>query len=120
MSTLSGKHTLRVEAERPTASTLLLCKLPMDPELTHNRTAETVRGMTRVFVTVATTLRESPFRTWRLIGQRFRLIVLLLPRLDVLVYADMNSELTSHFLGYSRLAKVQAVFWGNPITTGET
>ncbi|CAM9740156.1 unnamed protein product, partial [Scytosiphon promiscuus] len=39
-------------------------------------------------------------------------------RLDILVYADMNSEPTSHFLGYSRLAKVQAVFWGNPITTG--
>eukprot|EP00904_Undaria_pinnatifida_P008479 jgi/Undpi1/4761/HiC_scaffold_18.g08114.m1 len=39
-------------------------------------------------------------------------------RLDVLVYADMNSEPVSHFLGYARLAKVQAVFWGNPITTG--
>ncbi|CAM9749410.1 unnamed protein product, partial [Ectocarpus sp. 6 AP-2014] len=39
-------------------------------------------------------------------------------RLDVLVYADMNSEPISHFLGYSRLARVQAVFWGNPITTG--
>lgn len=39
-------------------------------------------------------------------------------RLDVLVYADMNSEPVSHFLGFSRLARVQAVFWGNPITTG--
>lgn len=39
-------------------------------------------------------------------------------RLDVLVYADMNSEPVSHFLGFSRLASVQAVFWGNPITTG--
>ncbi|CAM9181073.1 unnamed protein product [Laminaria digitata] len=40
-------------------------------------------------------------------------------RLDVLIYADMNSEPVSHFLGYARLARVQAVFWGNPITTGE-
>ncbi|CAM9357232.1 unnamed protein product [Discosporangium mesarthrocarpum] len=39
-------------------------------------------------------------------------------RLDVIVYADMNGEPVSHFLGYARLAKVQAVFWGNPITTG--
>ncbi|CAM9638268.1 unnamed protein product [Ectocarpus fasciculatus] len=39
-------------------------------------------------------------------------------RLDVLVFADMNCEPISHFLGYSRLARVQAVFWGNPITTG--
>ena len=39
-------------------------------------------------------------------------------RLDVLVYADMNSEPVSHFLGFSRLARVQAAFWGNPITTG--
>ncbi|CAN0159173.1 unnamed protein product [Ascophyllum nodosum] len=38
--------------------------------------------------------------------------------LDVLVYADMNSEPISHFLGFSRLARVQAAFWGNPITTG--
>lgn len=40
-------------------------------------------------------------------------------RLDILVYADMNSEPVTHFLGYSRLARVQAVFWGNPITTGK-
>lgn len=37
----------------------------------------------------------------------------------MLVYADMNSEPVSHFLGYARLARVQAVFWGNPITSGE-
>lgn len=37
----------------------------------------------------------------------------------MLVYADMNSEPVSHFLGYARLARVQAVFWGNPITTGK-
>lgn len=30
----------------------------------------------------------------------------------------MNSEPVSHFLGYARLARVQAAFWGNPITTG--
>ena len=45
--------------------------------------------------------------------------IVLLGRLDVLIYADMNSEPMSHFLGYARLARVQAVFWGNPITTGE-
>ena len=39
-------------------------------------------------------------------------------RLDVLVYADFMSEPISHFLVHSRLARVQCVFWGNPITTG--
>ena len=38
--------------------------------------------------------------------------------LDVLVYADFMSEPVSHFLVHSRLARVQCVFWGNPITTG--
>ncbi|CBJ26241.1 putative methyltransferase [Ectocarpus siliculosus] len=51
-------------------------------------------------------------------GGNYRLIQQKIARLDVLVYADMNSEPISHFLGYSRLARVQAVFWGNPITTG--
>ena len=38
--------------------------------------------------------------------------------LDVLVYADFLSEPITHFLVHSRLARVQCVFWGNPITTG--
>lgn len=42
-----------------------------------------------------------------------------LGRLDILVYGDMNSEPATHFLGYARLARLQAVFWGNPITTGK-
>lgn len=40
-------------------------------------------------------------------------------RLDIIVYGDMNSEPATHFLGYARLARIQAVFWGNPITTGK-
>lgn len=38
--------------------------------------------------------------------------------LDVLIYADMLSEPMTYFLGFSRMAQVQCVFWGNPITTG--
>lgn len=38
--------------------------------------------------------------------------------LDVLVYADMLSEPMTYFLGFARLAPIQLVFWGNPITTG--
>ncbi len=35
---------------------------------------------------------------------------------DVLVFADSMSEPMSHFLVHSRFAKVQVLFWGNPIT----
>jgi predicted O-linked N-acetylglucosamine transferase (SPINDLY family) len=38
--------------------------------------------------------------------------------LDVLVYCDIGMEPSSYFLGFSRLAPVQAVTWGHPITTG--
>ena len=38
--------------------------------------------------------------------------------LDVLVVADIMSEPLSYFLMFSRLARVQCVFWGNPITSG--
>ena len=39
--------------------------------------------------------------------------------LDILVYADMLSEPLSYFMGTgTRLAPVQAVFWGNPLTSG--
>ncbi|KAJ8603228.1 hypothetical protein CTAYLR_003809 [Chrysophaeum taylorii] len=38
--------------------------------------------------------------------------------LDILVYADMLSEPMTYFLGFSRLASVQVVFWGNPVTSG--
>ena len=39
--------------------------------------------------------------------------------LDVLVFADMNSEPLTHFLSYSRFAPLQILFWGNPITSGQ-
>ena len=44
--------------------------------------------------------------------------VLMDAKLDVLIFADMNSEPMTHFLGYARFASVQALFWGNPITSG--
>ena len=44
--------------------------------------------------------------------------ILLAANLDILVFADMNSEPMNHFLGYSRFAPVQCLFWGNPITSG--
>ena len=43
---------------------------------------------------------------------------LMSANLDVAIFADMNSEPMNHFLGYSRFAPVQALFWGNPITSG--
>lgn len=39
-------------------------------------------------------------------------------RLDVLHYPDIGMEPASYFLGFSRLAPVQCVFWGHPDTTG--
>ena len=40
-------------------------------------------------------------------------------RLDVLIFADMMSEPLTYFLGLgSRIAPVQCLFWGNPVTSG--
>ncbi len=39
-------------------------------------------------------------------------------QLDVLVYADIGMEPVSYFLAFNRLAPVQAVLWGHPVTTG--
>ena len=40
-------------------------------------------------------------------------------QLDVLVFADMMSEPLTYFLGLgSRIAPVQCLFWGNPVTSG--
>lgn len=39
-------------------------------------------------------------------------------RLDVLVYADIGMEPCTYFLGFARLAPVQCVTWGHPVTTG--
>ena len=39
-------------------------------------------------------------------------------KLDILIYADVNSEPLSHFLSFIRLAPIQIAFWGNPMTTG--
>lgn len=38
--------------------------------------------------------------------------------LDVLIYADIGMEPTSYLLAFSRLAPVQCVAWGHPVTTG--
>ncbi len=38
--------------------------------------------------------------------------------LDVLVYADIGMEELSYSLAFSRLAPVQCVLWGHPLTTG--
>ncbi len=38
--------------------------------------------------------------------------------LDVLIYTDIGMEATTYFLAYARLAPVQIVTWGHPVTTG--
>lgn len=39
-------------------------------------------------------------------------------RLDILLYPDIGMEPITYFLAHARLAPVQAVTWGHPITTG--
>lgn len=39
-------------------------------------------------------------------------------RLDVLLYTDIGMEPFTYFLAFSRLAPVQCVTWGHPVTTG--
>lgn len=39
-------------------------------------------------------------------------------RLDVLLYTDIGMEPITYFLAFSRLAPVQFVTWGHPVTTG--
>jgi predicted O-linked N-acetylglucosamine transferase (SPINDLY family) len=39
-------------------------------------------------------------------------------RCDVLYYADIGMEPFTYFLGFARLAPLQCVFWGHPMTTG--
>ena len=38
--------------------------------------------------------------------------------LDFLIYADIMSEPMSYFMSFARLAEIQMVFWGNPVTSG--
>ncbi|NQV54329.1 MAG: tetratricopeptide repeat protein [Rhodospirillales bacterium] len=38
--------------------------------------------------------------------------------LDILYYPDIGMEPLSYFLGFARLAPVQCVSWGHPVTTG--
>lgn len=38
--------------------------------------------------------------------------------MDVLLYTDIGMEPVSYFLAFSRLAPVQCVTWGHPVTTG--
>ena len=39
-------------------------------------------------------------------------------RLDILVYADIGLSPLSYFLAFARLARVQCVGWGHPVTSG--
>src|SRR5262249_10876056 len=39
-------------------------------------------------------------------------------RLDVLYYTDIGMDPLAYFLAFARLAPVQCVTWGHPITTG--
>ncbi|MCK6449917.1 MAG: tetratricopeptide repeat protein [Alphaproteobacteria bacterium] len=39
-------------------------------------------------------------------------------RLDVLLYPDIGMEPMTYFLAFARLAPVQCVTWGHPVTTG--
>ena len=39
-------------------------------------------------------------------------------KLDVLVYTDIGMDPVTYFLSHSRLAPVQIVCWGHPVTTG--
>jgi predicted O-linked N-acetylglucosamine transferase (SPINDLY family) len=39
-------------------------------------------------------------------------------QLDILIFGDTLSEPTTHFLAQSRMAPIQAAFWGNPVTSG--
>lgn len=39
-------------------------------------------------------------------------------RLDILVYPDIGMSPLTYFLAFSRLAQVQCVGWGHPVTTG--
>src|SRR5262249_8223166 len=39
-------------------------------------------------------------------------------QLDVLYYTDVGMEPLSHALAFSRLAPVQCITWGHPVTTG--
>jgi predicted O-linked N-acetylglucosamine transferase (SPINDLY family) len=39
-------------------------------------------------------------------------------RLDVLLYTDIGMEPLTYFLAFARLAPVQLVTWGHPVTTG--
>jgi predicted O-linked N-acetylglucosamine transferase (SPINDLY family) len=38
--------------------------------------------------------------------------------LDVLLYPDIGMDPTTYFMAHSRLARVQCVSWGHPVTTG--
>lgn len=39
--------------------------------------------------------------------------------LDILIYPEIGTEPVSYFLAFSRLAPVQAAWWGHPDTTGK-
>jgi protein O-GlcNAc transferase len=39
-------------------------------------------------------------------------------RMDILYYPDIGMEPMSYFLGFARLAPLQCVTWGHPVTTG--
>jgi len=44
--------------------------------------------------------------------------VIAAAELDLLLYADIGMEALTYFLAFARLAPVQCVTWGHPVTTG--
>lgn len=38
--------------------------------------------------------------------------------LDVLIYTDIGMDILTHYLAFSRLARVQCTSWGHPVTSG--
>jgi protein O-GlcNAc transferase len=43
---------------------------------------------------------------------------ILLDKLDVLIYPELGMDTQTYFLAFHRLAHVQAMFWGHPVTAG--
>lgn len=39
--------------------------------------------------------------------------------IDILIYPEIGMDLVTYLLSFSRLALIQAVWWGHPITTGD-
>ena len=63
-------------------------------------------------------LKEHADHFRHMIGNSFAATTIRTDALDVLVYPEMGSDGTTYLLGALRLAPVQCVGWGHPVTTG--